>query len=75
MNRALRMGRITAVSALQVTADHGPLPPPRTVDQFLVLTDKEWEAYEEPARSATKRREGGHGGGQASLMIVHIEGS
>ena len=62
MNRALRMGRITAVSALQVTADHGPLPPPSTVDQFLVLTDKEWEAYEEPARSATKRREGWHRG-------------
>jgi 2-dehydro-3-deoxygluconokinase len=65
MNRALRMGHITAVSALQVTADHGPLPPLSTVDQFLVLTDKEWEAYEEPPRSAIKRRGGGHGTRQA----------
>ncbi|MFE0454975.1 sugar kinase [Streptomyces sp. NPDC058914] len=51
VNRALRMGHITAVSALKVTGDHGPLLPRRSVDQLLVLTDKEWEAYEEtPAR-------------------------
>jgi 2-dehydro-3-deoxygluconokinase len=55
MNRALRMGHITAVSALQVTGDHGPLPPPRSVDQLLVLTDEEWEAYEEPHRGPQRR--------------------
>ncbi|MGA5547768.1 PfkB family carbohydrate kinase [Streptomyces pseudogriseolus] len=44
LTRALRLGHITAVSALQVTADHGPLPPPRETERLLSLRDEEWQS-------------------------------
>ncbi|MFD9004104.1 sugar kinase [Streptomyces sp. NPDC059582] len=42
MTRALRLGHITAVSALKVTGDHGPLPDPGDVRQLLALSVEEW---------------------------------
>ncbi|MGQ5635739.1 MULTISPECIES: sugar kinase [unclassified Streptomyces] len=44
--QALRLGHITAVSALQVTGDHGPLPDPRRIRHLLALPVKEWEALD-----------------------------
>ncbi|WP_329309714.1 sugar kinase [Streptomyces sp. NBC_01262] len=40
--RALRLGHITAVSALKVTGDHGPLPDVRAVRRLLALSAEEW---------------------------------
>ncbi|MEW2134248.1 sugar kinase [Streptomyces sp. NPDC005435] len=45
VHRALRLGHITAASALKVTSDRGPLPPDHCVDRLLALPDEEWEAY------------------------------
>ncbi|MEV6056276.1 sugar kinase [Streptomyces sp. NPDC052107] len=42
--QALRLGHITAVSALQVTADHGPLPDAEQIGGLLALPPPEWEA-------------------------------
>ncbi|MFJ7073766.1 sugar kinase [Streptomyces sp. NPDC098781] len=39
---ALRLGHITAASALQVTGDHGPLPDPPEVEALLALSPREW---------------------------------
>ncbi|MBV2354093.1 sugar kinase [Streptomyces sp. J2-1] len=61
LDRALRLGHLTAASALKVTGDHGPLPPRPTLDHLLTLTDKEWEAYEETPRPAS---DGASGGGE-----------
>ncbi|MFF7135511.1 sugar kinase [Streptomyces sp. NPDC008196] len=47
MLRCLRLGHVTAVSALRVTGDHGPLPPPPVIDRLLARTDREWQAHEE----------------------------
>lgn len=41
--RALRLGHLTAVSALKVTGDHGPLPGRAAVDRLLALTDRDWQ--------------------------------
>ncbi|WUN93112.1 sugar kinase [Streptomyces sp. NBC_00299] len=40
--RALRLGHITAASALQVTGDHGPLPDPEDLETLLGLSAREW---------------------------------
>jgi 2-dehydro-3-deoxygluconokinase len=40
--RALRLGHITAVSALRVTGDHGPLPPAEEIERLLALPVQEW---------------------------------
>ncbi|MFD8912623.1 sugar kinase [Streptomyces sp. NPDC059575] len=61
VDRALRLGHITAASALKVTADRGPLPPDHCVDRLLALTDEEWEAWEETPRLVS-------GGGGAARM-------
>jgi 2-dehydro-3-deoxygluconokinase len=42
MTDALRLGHITAASALQVTGDHGPLPDPRETEALLALSAREW---------------------------------
>ncbi|WP_369227202.1 sugar kinase [Streptomyces sp. R39] len=42
LTRALRLGHLTAVSALKVTGDHGPLPGRADVDRLLGLTDPDW---------------------------------
>ncbi|GHG99716.1 sugar kinase [Streptomyces lanatus] len=39
---ALRLGHITAASALRVTGDHGPLPEPREMEALLALSTREW---------------------------------
>lgn len=39
---ALRLGHITAASALQVTGDHGPLPDPAETEALLALSTREW---------------------------------
>ncbi|MFD0433028.1 sugar kinase [Streptomyces chartreusis] len=39
---ALRLGHITAASALQVTGDHGPLPDPGGTEALLALSAREW---------------------------------
>ncbi|MGW2693161.1 sugar kinase [Streptomyces sp. NPDC001296] len=45
--RALRLGHITAVSALQVTGDHGPLPDPAEIERLLGLSAGAWERLDE----------------------------
>ncbi|MEU9444136.1 sugar kinase [Streptomyces sp. NPDC048304] len=65
VDRALRLGHITAVSALKVTGDRGPLPPHRCLDRLLGLSDEEWQAYEETPRSASDGARGGPWGGPA----------
>ncbi|WP_427924847.1 sugar kinase [Streptomyces sp. cg40] len=42
MERALRLGHITAASALTVTADHGPLPDSARIERLLALPADEW---------------------------------
>ncbi|WP_435888366.1 sugar kinase [Streptomyces niveus] len=42
--RALRLGHLTAASALRVPADHGPLPPPDRVRELLSADDSAWNA-------------------------------
>ncbi|GGW99978.1 hypothetical protein GCM10010297_22430 [Streptomyces malachitofuscus] len=42
--RALRLGHLTAVSALKVTGDHGPLPDATERERLLGLPDDEWSA-------------------------------
>lgn len=42
MERALRLGHITAASALKVTADHGPLPDSARIERLLELPTNEW---------------------------------
>jgi 2-dehydro-3-deoxygluconokinase len=42
MRRALRLGHITAASALRVTGDHGPLPDRAGIERLLDLGDKAW---------------------------------
>jgi 2-dehydro-3-deoxygluconokinase len=44
MERALRLGHITATSALKVTADHGPLPDSARIERLLELPTHEWAA-------------------------------
>jgi len=44
MERALRLGHITAASALKVTADHGPLPDSARIEWLLELPPSEWAA-------------------------------
>lgn len=43
MERALRLGHITAASALKVTGDHGPLPDAAWIKRLLDLPAREWE--------------------------------
>ena len=40
--RALRLGHITAASALEVTGDHGPLPDGARIERLLDLPAHEW---------------------------------
>ncbi|MDF3149652.1 MULTISPECIES: sugar kinase [unclassified Streptomyces] len=47
---ALRLGHITAASALQVTGDHGPLPDPQEIEALLALSAGEWA---EPAAASS----------------------
>jgi 2-dehydro-3-deoxygluconokinase len=44
LRRALRLGHITASSALRVTGDHGPLPDAVTIATLLGLGDEEWSS-------------------------------
>ncbi|MGW0629747.1 sugar kinase [Streptomyces sp. NPDC002758] len=45
LTRALRLGHVTAASALKVTGDHGPLPDAPTIERLLAFTDREWAAH------------------------------
>lgn len=60
ITRALRLGHLTAVSALKVTGDHGPLPDTESVRRLLALSAEEWTrvAHGEESR----------GGGNASRL-------
>ncbi|MDA5143552.1 sugar kinase [Streptomyces sp. AD681] len=42
LTRALRLGHITAASALKVVGDHGPLPDEGTVEAMLALAEQDW---------------------------------
>lgn len=42
--RALRLGHLTAASALRVTADHGPLLPPDRTRELLTVDESAWNA-------------------------------
>ncbi|MFD5080552.1 sugar kinase [Streptomyces sp. NPDC058371] len=42
--RALRLGHLTAASALRVPTDHGPLLPPDTLTSLLSADDATWRA-------------------------------
>ncbi|MGW0948554.1 sugar kinase [Streptomyces sp. NPDC002623] len=44
VDRALRLGHLTAASALRVAADHGPLPEPALVEALLNADDETWRA-------------------------------
>ncbi|MGW5430340.1 sugar kinase [Streptomyces sp. NPDC004059] len=55
--RALRLGHITALSALQVTADHGPLPDSQRIGHLLALPAREWETL---GRAASPDETGVH---------------
>ncbi|WP_369175480.1 sugar kinase [Streptomyces sp. R28] len=52
--RALRLGHITAASALQVTGDHGPLPGPQEIEALLALPAGEWQSGPAAAPSPTE---------------------
>ena len=41
---ALRLGHLTAASALTVASDHGPLPPPERLSELLGLSPEAWAA-------------------------------
>jgi 2-dehydro-3-deoxygluconokinase len=56
MTEALRLGHITAASALQVTADHSPLPDRRQVAALLALSPREWEERATVSSSAWAAR-------------------
>ncbi|MYZ33764.1 MULTISPECIES: sugar kinase [unclassified Streptomyces] len=43
---ALRLGHLTAASALRVTADHGPLPPPARLRQLLTADEETWATHQ-----------------------------
>ncbi|MFE2822148.1 sugar kinase [Streptomyces sp. NPDC059271] len=57
--RALRLGHITAGSALAVTADRGPLPDAATIRRLLAMTPGEWEVL--AAEGLPPAGPGGHG--------------
>ncbi|MET9827384.1 MULTISPECIES: sugar kinase [Streptomyces] len=42
LTRALRLGHITAASALKVVGDHGPLPDEDTIAALLARADQDW---------------------------------
>jgi len=42
---ALRLGHITAVSALRVAGDHGPLPDDERIVRLLGLSDRDWRTH------------------------------
>jgi 2-dehydro-3-deoxygluconokinase len=41
-SRALRLGHLTAAAALQVTSDHGPLPPASVIASLLAAPPELW---------------------------------
>ncbi|MGY4925029.1 sugar kinase [Streptomyces sp. 900105755] len=49
MPRALRLGHLTAVSALGVTGDHGPLPEATDIARLLELQEPDWQRYRVPS--------------------------
>lgn len=44
VERALRLGHLTAASALRVPADHGPLPEPSVIASLLDADEQTWKA-------------------------------
>lgn len=44
VERALRLGHLTAASALRVAADHGPLPDPVVLASLLETDAETWRA-------------------------------
>ncbi|MEW2495276.1 sugar kinase [Streptomyces nodosus] len=44
VDRALRLGHLTAASALRTTADHAPLPDPSLITALLDADEKTWRA-------------------------------
>ncbi|MFD3440503.1 sugar kinase [Streptomyces sp. NPDC058685] len=44
VERALRLGHLTAASALRVSADHGPLPDPERIGALLDADEEIWRA-------------------------------
>ncbi len=48
LSRALRLGHITAASALKVVGDHGPLPGPDAVEAMLALAGPDWRRARMP---------------------------
>jgi 2-dehydro-3-deoxygluconokinase len=63
LRRALRLGHITAASALKVTGDHGPLPDAVTIERLLGAADGDWVNAGQPSPGATADR---HRPGRAS---------
>ncbi|MFD8153169.1 sugar kinase [Streptomyces sp. NPDC059720] len=43
--RALRLGHLTAASALRVGGDHGPLPPRSQIEELLAASDAQWAMH------------------------------
>ncbi|WP_369250395.1 sugar kinase [Streptomyces sp. R41] len=46
MTQALRLGHVTAVSALKVTGDHGTLPGTEEMERLLQIPAREWEVLD-----------------------------
>jgi 2-dehydro-3-deoxygluconokinase len=46
MTQALRLGHVTAVSALKVMGDHGALPGTQEMERLLHIPAQEWEALD-----------------------------
>lgn len=44
VERSLRLGHLTAASALRVAADHGPLPDPAVIAALLDADEETWRA-------------------------------
>lgn len=52
LSRSLRLGHITAASALSVSGDHGPLPSGSTVRRLLAMTDEQWKGAQVQSTTA-----------------------
>ncbi|MCX4911533.1 sugar kinase [Streptomyces sp. NBC_00878] len=55
VERALRLGHITAASALKVMGDHGPLPDRARIKRLLDLPTHEWAVEARSSRSSAER--------------------
>jgi 2-dehydro-3-deoxygluconokinase len=77
LRRSLRLGHITASSALRVTGDHGPLPDTDTIAALLDLGDEEWSSEarhdEDIHRTENMGRRGSYPGTREAIRNAATE--